>query len=198
MIKVHLWTVKPIFSLFFVECFKTSRVREPTTCIHVNIGVGSPHRDTTLHVGYMGTKLYKVLSLMLVRVWWQFWTVQNNLKLWSFSQVVMCTLCLVAGNVVCLDSDTDYENVSSTHFLHMCMLAGSNWTELSSNLCQFIEGQTPFSTSKHSKVSLTSMNRYRIFFVPASTQPPSMPQNLPNMAGVVCKTTKFQSWVLLR
>lgn len=30
----------------------------------------------------------------------------------------MCTLCLVAGNVVCLDSDTESENVSSTHYLH--------------------------------------------------------------------------------
>lgn len=30
----------------------------------------------------------------------------------------MCTLSLVAGNVVCLDSDTESENVSSTHYLH--------------------------------------------------------------------------------
>ena len=48
--------------------FKTSRVREPTTCIHVNFGVGSPYRGINLYVGYMGTKPYKVLSLMLVRV----------------------------------------------------------------------------------------------------------------------------------
>ena len=27
-------------------------------------------------------------------------------------------MCLVAGNVVCLDSDTYSENVSSTHYLH--------------------------------------------------------------------------------
>lgn len=31
----------------------------------------------------------------------------------------MCTLCLVAGNVVCLDSDTESEKVSSAHHLHI-------------------------------------------------------------------------------
>jgi hypothetical protein len=47
--------------------FKTSRVREPITCIHVNFGVGSPYRSINLYV-YMGTKPYKVLSLILARV----------------------------------------------------------------------------------------------------------------------------------
>ena len=89
--------------------------------------------------------------------------------------------------------------ISIIAFHLWCMLGGSVWIWMKSNLFRFIEGQTHFSTSWHAKLSLT-LNWTNIGC--SSFKPPHYLQactkNLPNMEGVVCKqgiSDQKPSWV---
>ena len=81
----------------------------------------------------------------------------------------------------------------SVNFL--CMLGGTICILIKSNLLQFIEGQTHFSTSWHTKMSLTVTNQFIHSNLHTTAQ--AWTENLPNKEGVVCKSTHSQPKNLL-
>ena len=81
----------------------------------------------------------------------------------------------------------------SAMFFHVwCMLWGSVWIWMKSNLFWFIEGQAHYSTSWHAKSGWPSTEWYNC----SSFKPPhylgACTKNLPNMEGKVCKTTNSE------
>ena len=78
-----------------------------------------------------------------------------------------------------------------------CMLRGSVWIWMKSNLFRLIEGQLHFRTFLACQDDFDPLWRiqHRIFLFQTSTLPPSMHRkNLLNMEDIVCKTTNSR-WV---
>ena len=84
---------------------------------------------------------------------------------------------------------------SQWFLFHLCMLGGSVWISMKSNLLLFIEDKTQLRTSWHAKMSLIDIECSS--FKPPHYYLQACNKNLPNKEHLACKTTNSRPQVLL-